>query len=101
MIYIYLIKIEDLNKINITLIEDIASRLSLKLPSILKNKNRFYFGIILSFFNLVVNSKINLKVVTKLNLQDSLNFIKKDYKYFKVSEVDLKLIDNIIKLIKK
>lgn len=96
-----LIKIEDLNKINITLIEDIVSRLSLKLPSILKNKNRFYFGIILSFLNLVINSKINLKVVTKLNLQDSLNYIKKDYKYFKISEVDLKLIDNIIKLIKK
>ena len=96
-----LVKIEDLNKINITLVEDIVSRLSLKLPSILKNKNRFYFGIILSFLNLVVNSKINLKIVTKLNLQDSLNYIKKDYKYFKVSEVDLKLIDNIIKLIKK
>jgi hypothetical protein len=96
-----LIKIEDLNNINITLIEDIVSRLSLKLPSILKNKNRSYFGIILSFLNLVVNSKIHLKIVTKLNLQDSLNYIKKDYKYFKISEVDLKLIDNIFKLIKK
>lgn len=96
-----LIKIEDLSKINISLIEDIVSRLSIKLPSILKNKNRFYFGIILSFLNLVVNSKINLKIVTKLNLQDSLNYIKKDYKYFKISEINLKLIDNIIKLIKK
>ena len=96
-----LIKIEDLNKINISLIEDIVSRLSIKLPSILKNQNRFYFGIILSFLNLVVNSKINLKIVTKLNLKDSLNYIKKDYKYFKISEINLKLIDNIIKLIKK
>jgi hypothetical protein len=72
-----LIKIEDLSKINISLIEDIVSRLSIKLPSILKNKNRFYFGIILSFLNLVVNSKINLKIVTKLNLQVSLNLILK------------------------
>jgi len=96
-----LIKIEDLNKINISLIEDIVSRLSIKLPSILKNQNRFYFGIILSFLNLVVNSKINLKIVTKLNLKDSLNYIKKDYQYFKISEINLKLIDNIIKLIKK
>ena len=96
-----LIKNEDLKEINITLIEDVISRLSLKLPSILRNKNRIYFGIILSFLNLIANSEIKLKTVTKLNLLDSLNYIKKDYKFFKIVEVDLKLIENIIKSIKK
>ena len=96
-----LIKNEDLKYINIILIEDIISRLSLKLPSILKSNNRIYFGVILSFFNLVVNSKIKLKIITKLNLEDSLNYIKNDYKYFQITLIDMKLIDNIIKSIKK
>ena len=95
-----LVKAEDLNNINVILIEDIISRLSLKLTSILKNNNRIYLGVILSFINLVVNSKIKLKIVTKLNLEDSLNYIRNDYKYFQISDVDLKLIENIIKLIK-
>ena len=97
-----LIKIEDLPKINIILIEDIISRLSLKIPSILKNKkNRIYFGVILSFLNLVINSNLKLKIITKLNLKDSLNFIKDEHKYFLISTVDLNLIENIIKSIKK
>ena len=97
-----LIKEEDLPKINIILIEDIISRLSLKIPSILKNKNnRIYFGVILSFLNLVINSNLQLKIITKLNLKDSLNFIKDEHKYFDISTVDLNLIEKIIKSIKK
>ncbi len=95
-----LVKAEDLDNINVILIEDIISRLSLKLTSILKNNNRIYLGVILSFINLVVNSTIKLKIVAKLNLEDSLNYIRNDYKYFQISDVDLKLIENIIKLIK-
>lgn len=96
-----LIKEEDLPKINIILIEDIISRLSLKMPSILRNNNRSYFGVILSFLNLVVNSNLKLKIITKLNLKDSLNFIKGDYKYFNISTIDINIIENIIKSIKK
>ena len=95
-----LIKKEDLPKINIVLIEDIISRLSLKISSILKsNNNRKYFRIILSFFNVIVNSDIKLKLITKLNVKDSLNFIKDDYKYFNISAVDMNIIGNIIKSI--
>ena len=98
-----MIKIEDLKNINIFLIEDIISRLSLKLTSIVKNNNsnRIYLEIILSFFHLVVSSKIKLKTVTKLNLEDSLNYIKNDYKSFRITNNELKLIENIIKSIKK
>ena len=95
-----LIKKEDLPKINIVLIEDIISRLSLKISSILKsNNNSKYFRIILSFFNVVINSDIKLKLITKLNLKDSLNFVKDDYKYFNISSVDMNIIENIIKSI--
>ena len=56
---------------------------------------------ILSFLNLVINSNLQLKIITKLNLKDSLNFIKDEHKYFDISTVDLNLIEKIIKSIKK
>ena len=96
-----MVKIEDIKKININLIEDIISRLSLKLTSIIKNNNMGNFRIILSFLNLVINSKIKLKIITKLNLEDSLTYIKNDSKLLSINNVELNLIENIITLIKK
>ena len=95
-----LIKKEDFPKINSTLIEDIISRLSLKLTSVLKGRYKTYFPTILNFFDSVVSSNINLKLITKLNLEDSLKYIKKCTKEYYLPKNDIKCIDNILKRIK-
>ena len=56
-------------------------------------------NIILSFFNQVIRSRINLKLIIQMNLKDILQLMKNEY-LLKMSQNDITIIDIILKSLK-
>ena len=83
------------NGIDANIIEDLISRVSLKLPRF-TSSDKTYVSNILSFFNQIANSGIELKLITKLNLKDTLKYIKCNYG-LRLTQKDNTYIDNVLK----
>ena len=85
------------NGIDTSTIEDLISRVSLKVPRF-TSSDKTYVSNILSFFNQVANSGIDLKLITKLNLKDTLKYIKCNFG-LRLTQKDNSYIDNVLKII--
>ena len=94
-----LIVSENIPKIDLSLIEEIISELSLKLPKLCMGEGKNNINIILSFFNQVIRSRINLKLIIQINLKDILQLMKSEY-ILKMSQNDITNIDIILKSLK-
>jgi hypothetical protein len=94
-----LIVSENIPKIDLSLIEEIISELSLKLPKLCMGEGKNNINIILSFFNQVIRSRINLKLIIQINLKDILQLMKTEY-ILKMSQNDITNIDIILKSLK-
>ena len=94
-----LIVSENIPKIDLSLIEEVISELSLKLPKLCMGEGKNNINIILSFFNQVIRSRINLKLIIQINLKDILQLMKTEY-ILKMSQNDITNIDIILKSLK-
>ena len=94
-----LIVSENIIKIDLSIIEDIISKLNFNLPKLCKGEGKNNISIILSFFNQIIRSKINIKLITQMNLKDTLQLIKTDYN-MKLSQNDITNIDIVLKTLK-
>ena len=94
-----LISGENTIKIDISIIEEIISELYIKISKIHNNTINNNMNILISFFNQIINSKINLNSKVKSILIDTLNIIKEENN-FKLSKNDINSINIILKSIK-
>ena len=94
-----LIVSENIPKIDLSLIEEVISELSLKLPKLCMGEGKNNINIILSFFNQVIRSRINLKLIIQINLKDILQLMKTEY-ILKLSQNDITNIDIILRSLK-
>ena len=93
-----LFSIEHIEKIDMPIIEETILELCLKLPKLNSGEGN-KISIVISFFNEIIKSKINLKSNIQLNLKDILNLMKEENN-LKLSQNDIANIDNILKSIK-
>ena len=94
-----LISGENTIKIDISIIEEIISELYIKISKIHNNTINNNMNILISFFNQIINSKINLNSKVKSILIDTLNIIKEENN-FKLSKNEINTINIILKSIK-
>ena len=94
-----LIVSESIPKIDLSIIEDLITELSEKLPKMCVGDGKSNINIILSFFNQVIRSRINLKLIIQMNLKDILQLMKNEY-LLKMSQNDITIIDIILKSLK-
>ena len=94
-----LISAENTIKIDISIIEEIISKLYITISKINNNEINNNMNILISFFNQIINSKINLNSKVKSILIDTLNIIKEENN-FKLSKNDINSINIILKSIK-
>ena len=94
-----LITIENISKLDLLIVEDIISELCTKLPKLNIIKGNNNISAVLSFFNLIIKSKISLKLNTQINLKDTLKLMKVENN-LKLSQYDITNIDIIIKSLK-
>ena len=91
-----LISSEDITKIDLSLIEEIVTSLNKELPKLCKGEGKYTISKILSFYNQISLSKINIKLIIQMDIKDTLQLIKNKY-YIKLSEKDITYIDNTLK----
>ena len=86
-------------RVDMTVLEDIISRLNKKLSLICLGEGRSNINEILSFYINLTKAKINLKLITQLSIKDTLKFLKNKSKN-KLIQSDLNNIDTILKSLK-
>ena len=86
-------------KIEIAILEDIMSRLNKRIFILCMDGDIETINDILMFYKELFNSKIKLKIITKLSIKDALNFLKSKGNNF-LDENDINNIDKIIDNIK-
>ena len=91
-----LISSDNISKLDISTIEDIIMKLCLKSYNNKYDHNNSL--IMISFFNQIIRTKINLKANVKKNMKDALNLLKIENN-LKLSQNDMFTIDNIIRAI--
>jgi hypothetical protein len=102
---IYLIKLLPLldknviPKVEASLIEDVINRLNKKISIICVGNGRTNINDILGFYIQVIKSRINLKLITQLNIKDTLRFLKVKSNN-KLIQSDLNNINTILKGLK-
>jgi len=95
-----LIVSENITKINISIIEKIIAKLNLDLPKLCKEEGQNNnINSILSFFNQLIRSKININLIPQVNIKDTLQTVKTDFNT-KLSQNDNTTIDIILKSLK-
>ena len=101
----YLIKLLPLldkniiQKIEISIVEEIVNRLNKKLSIICLGNGRENINDILSFYIRLIKSKINLKLYTQFSIKDTLKFLKSKSNN-KLIQSDFNNIDIILKSLK-
>ena len=98
--YLYYL-LPSVNKVNFglidtTILNDIASRLCSKIYGLIIEEDKVYINNILMFFNQLVVKNINVKLVTKLNMKDSLEYILSDNK-INLEKNEMALLDSTLK----
>ena len=94
-----LIDKNNITEIRNKILEDIINILNKKLSILSPGNNSTNIKNILLFYMNIVKAKINLKLITTLNLKEALNFFKKKNSE-KISKNDLNNIDIILKALK-
>jgi hypothetical protein len=95
-----LIVSENITKINLSIIEKIIAKLNLDLPKLCKEEGQNNnINSILSFFNQLIRSKININLIPQVNIKDTLQTVKTDFNT-KLSQNDNTTIDIILKSLK-
>ena len=89
----------NINFIDASVLEDIISRLSLKLARINKNDDAGIINIILNFFNNLICAGINIRMVVKMNLKDSFEILLNENKDI-ISKNDIHILNNILDKLK-
>ena len=89
----------NINFIDASVLEDIISRLSLKLARINKNDDAGIINIILKFFNNFICAGINIRMVVKMNLKDSFEILLNENKDI-ISKNDINILNNILDKLK-
>ena len=102
---IYLIKLlplldkNNIPKIDASTLEDVINRLNKKISIICMGNGRTNINDILGFYIQVIKSKINLKLITQLNIKDTLKFLRAKSNN-KLIHSDINNIDTILKGLK-
>ena len=91
-----LISQDIINQLDLSLIGDLISHLCLKLSKLITEERQNNISYILSFFNQIIKSKINLKLNIQKNLKDTIKLIKNENNLF-LSQKDKNIIDIILK----
>ena len=86
-------------KIEIAILEDSISRLNKRIFILCMDGDIETINDILIFYKELLNSKIKLKIITKLSIKDALNFLKSKGNNF-LDENDINNIDKIVDNIK-
>ena len=97
-----LILSENLTRMTPSVIEDIISRLNVNLTKLCKGdevNNNGNISTILSFYSQLIRSRVNLKLISQLNMKDTLRLVKSEY-ILKLSQNDINNIDIILKSLK-
>ena len=95
-----LIVSENITKINLSIIEKIIAKLNLDLPKLCKEEGQNNnINSILSFFNQLIRSKININLIPQVNIKDTLQKVKTEFNT-KLSQNDNTTIDIILKSLK-
>ena len=91
--------IDNIPKIDEDNLDDIINILNKKLSVITLGTGRANINDILSFYTNLVKSKINLKLITQLNIKDSLEFFK-NKNGNKLLKSDMNNVEIILKALK-
>ena len=94
-----LINNKNISLIALSELEDIISRLCVKLSKLNRLKDKDNIINVLNFFDLIIKENIEIKFVNKLNIKDILQFIKSENN-IKFSENEIFLLDNILNSLK-
>ena len=95
-----LIGSENITEINFSIIEKKIEKLNLDLPKLCKEEGQNNnINSILSFFNQLIRSKIDIKLINQVNIKDTLQTVKTDFNT-KLSQNDNTIIDIILKSLK-
>ena len=86
-------------KLEIAILEDVISRLNKRIPILCMEEAKDNINDVLTFFIQLLKSKINLKLVTQLNIKNALTFLKSKGNYILTQE-DINTIDRIISSLK-
>ena len=82
-------------KLEIAILEDVISRLCKRIPILCMEEAKDNINDVLAFFIQLLKSKIELKLVTQLNIKNALTFLKSKGSYILTHE-DIITIDKII-----
>ena len=85
-------------KIESSILEDVINRLNKKISIICVGNTRTNINDILGFYIQVIKSRINLKLITQLNMKDTLRFLR--VKNNKLIQSDINNIEMILKGLK-
>ena len=94
-----LMKKEIIPKIEIAILEDSISRVNKRISLLCMDDEWEIISNILLFYMQLLNSKIKLKLITKLSIKDKMNFLKSKGNNY-LDEKDMINIDEIISMIK-
>ena len=94
-----LMKKEIIPKIEIAILEDSISRVNKRISLLCMDDEWEIISNILLFYMQLLNSKIKLKLITKLSIKDKMNFLKSKGNNY-LEEKDMINIDEIISMIK-
>ena len=103
---IYLIEIlslishDNIHKIDLSIIEEIICNLCLKIPKLDNGEGKNTINKILSFFNQIIESKINLKLFIQKSLKNTLNLMKNENTLI-LSQNEKNIIDIILRNLKE
>ena len=86
-------------KIEIAILEDAIARLNKRMRIICFEEGKEKINSILSFYNQLIRSKIELKYITQINIKDALSFLKSKANN-KLNNEDINNIDKIISSLK-
>ena len=86
-------------RIEMVIIEDVIARLNKKLSLICLGEGRSNINEILTFYIQLTKAKINLKLITQLNIKDTLKFLKTKSNN-KLIQSDINKINSILKSLK-
>ena len=91
---------ENLTRLTPTILEDVITKLNNNLPKLCKGEGESgNISITLSFFSQLIRAKVNLKLMSQMNIKDTLRLLKSEY-IVKLSQNDINIIDIILKSLK-
>ena len=92
-----LINKENIGLIDNSILNDVLSRLSSKIYGLTLDEDKLNVNQILEFINILIQENVEIKLINKMNMKDSLNYIKSNKKINIQQNDIITLLDRIIK----